>query len=104
MHFFLNEPFFTFFFFSFTESQNGREEENSSRNCHFSIQERRQKMVLWYSTHQIVWSMSGVYSLLATLITTYLIYNHLRNWTEPRFQKPIVRILLMVPVCNFLFH
>lgn len=51
-----------------------------------------------YATHQIVWSMAGVFSVLASILTFYLIYGHLRNYTAPRFQKPIVRILLMIPV------
>src|SRR3989338_9464187 len=35
---------------------------------------------------------------VSTYLSLYLIYKHLRNYTKPALQKPIVRILGMVPV------
>merc|ERR1712137_776540 len=62
-------------------------------------QHRKRTMGLdWYSTHQTIWAMSGVYAGMACIISFYLVFQHLRHFTEPRFQKPIVRIILMIPV------
>lgn len=52
----------------------------------------------WYSLHETIWAMSGTYALLACIVSIVLAYQHLRNFTAPRLQKPIVRIILMVPV------
>lgn len=41
---------------------------------------------------------AGCLALIAIGSSLFLIYKHLRNYTEPRFQKPIIRILFMVPV------
>ena len=46
------------------------------------------------------WLIAGLFSFLACLVSFYLVYKHLRNYTAPAVQKYIVRILLMVPVCN----
>ena len=51
-----------------------------------------------FQPHQVVFSFCLVFVVLSVMMAVYLIYNHLRHFTEPRFQKPIVRILLMVPV------
>ncbi|EGC30239.1 hypothetical protein DICPUDRAFT_50859 [Dictyostelium purpureum] len=45
-----------------------------------------------------MWIVAGVCSGVATLLSFYLIYKHLRNYTDPELQKYIVRILLMVPI------
>merc|ERR1712137_151014 len=52
----------------------------------------------WYSLHQTIWSMSGTYAFLACVVSFTLCFMHLRHFTEPRFQKPIVRIILMIPI------
>jgi len=44
------------------------------------------------------WQLAGVFSLLAVIVSFHLIYKHLRNYTSPALQKPIVRILIMVPI------
>jgi len=48
--------------------------------------------------HYIVWAIGGGCSLLACMITAYLVYKHLRNYTKPGLQRYIVRILYMAPV------
>ena len=45
--------------------------------------------------------VAGCFSVVAIVSSLFLIYKHLRNYTEPRFQKPIIRILFMVPVRSF---
>jgi len=52
----------------------------------------------WYSLHQTIWAMSGTYAFLACVISFTLAFQHLRHFTEPRFQKPIVRIIMMIPI------
>lgn len=51
-----------------------------------------------FQPHQVVFTFCVVFVVLSVSMAVYLIYNHLRHFTEPRFQKPIVRILLMVPI------
>jgi len=46
----------------------------------------------------IVFTVSGAFALAASLSSMYLIYKHLRNWTQPREQRLIVRLMLMVPI------
>jgi hypothetical protein len=46
----------------------------------------------------IVFSVSGTFALLSLMITVALVFRHLKHWYEPEGQKPIVRILLMVPI------
>ncbi|EFA83883.1 transmembrane protein 184C [Heterostelium album PN500] len=45
-----------------------------------------------------IWAVAGTCSLLATFLSFYLIYKHLRNYTCGDLQKYIIRILIMVPV------
>lgn len=42
--------------------------------------------------------IAAVFAVAATVITLYLAVQHLRNYTEPHLQRPIVRILLIVPI------
>ena len=42
--------------------------------------------------------LAGIASTMSVLLSIYLIYKHLRNYTNPRLQQCIVRILLMVPI------
>lgn len=56
-------------------------------------------MVLGNSTATVASiSLAGVTSILAILLTLFLIYRHLKHWANPVAQTYIVRILLMVPV------
>eukprot|EP00164_Ancoracysta_twista_P001171 GFYU01001541.1.p1 GENE.GFYU01001541.1~~GFYU01001541.1.p1 ORF type:complete len:352 (+),score=25.94 GFYU01001541.1:194-1249(+) len=43
------------------------------------------------------WLVAGIFALLSIFVSAHLIYMHLMNYTQPRFQKYIVRIILMVP-------
>ncbi|GAM28301.1 hypothetical protein SAMD00019534_114770, partial [Acytostelium subglobosum LB1] len=45
-----------------------------------------------------MWIVAGVASLLSILLSFYLIYKHLRNYTCGELQKYIIRILIMVPI------
>jgi hypothetical protein len=42
--------------------------------------------------------VAGVCALGAVIIALVHIYNHLRNYTEPTYQRYTVRIIFMVPV------
>ncbi|KAI8823482.1 organic solute transporter Ostalpha-domain-containing protein [Fimicolochytrium jonesii] len=44
------------------------------------------------------WLIAFICALLATLITFYSIFTHLRRWVRPSEQKHVVRILLLVPI------
>jgi hypothetical protein len=49
-------------------------------------------------TWEKVWFVAGLCTALSTLLSLYLVYKHLRNYTQPKLQRHIVRILLMVPI------
>eukprot|EP01118_Nematostelium_gracile_P010855 TRINITY_DN3797_c0_g1_i1.p1 TRINITY_DN3797_c0_g1~~TRINITY_DN3797_c0_g1_i1.p1 ORF type:complete len:364 (+),score=58.92 TRINITY_DN3797_c0_g1_i1:3-1094(+) len=44
------------------------------------------------------WIVAGTCAVWATLISFHLIYKHFRNYTRPELQRPIIRIILMVPI------
>jgi len=48
--------------------------------------------------HEYAWVIAGTCALWATLISFHLIYKHVRNYTRPALQRPIIRIILMVPI------
>eukprot|EP00889_Picochlorum_renovo_P001237 jgi/Picre1/28267/NNA_003673.t1 len=48
--------------------------------------------------------LAGLCALIAALIGIFQIVQHLRNYTEPMFQRYIIRIIFLVPVyaiCSF---
>eukprot|EP01095_Lingulamoeba_sp_RSL-Kostka_P008957 TRINITY_DN3054_c3_g1_i1.p1 TRINITY_DN3054_c3_g1~~TRINITY_DN3054_c3_g1_i1.p1 ORF type:complete len:397 (+),score=122.09 TRINITY_DN3054_c3_g1_i1:61-1251(+) len=51
-----------------------------------------------FIVYDIVWVICFIFSAIAVGLSVFVIYNHLRHYTEPRYQKPIIRILLMVPI------
>ncbi len=46
--------------------------------------------------------IGGSCMVLSVLLSLYLIYKHLRNYTRPKLQRCIIRIILMVPVSDSL--
>ncbi|KZT69698.1 DUF300-domain-containing protein [Daedalea quercina L-15889] len=50
------------------------------------------------ATHDIGWIISGAFSIIALLVSFWLIWQHLSWYTNKREQRYIVRILLMVPI------
>ncbi|KAF7290762.1 hypothetical protein MIND_01317000 [Mycena indigotica] len=51
-----------------------------------------------WDAHRIGWSISGGCALITLLITCYTVWQHCRNYTVPREQRQIIRILYMPPV------
>jgi len=49
-------------------------------------------------THEIAEIIAGAFAFWSIVLSSYLVYKHFRNYTEPELQRPIVRILFMVPV------
>lgn len=45
-----------------------------------------------------LWLFAGAFALSASAVTLQFIYQHLRHYYEPNFQKFIIRLLWMVPV------
>ena len=45
-----------------------------------------------------LWLLAGAFALSASAVTLQFIYQHLRHYYEPNFQKFIIRLLWMVPV------
>jgi hypothetical protein len=48
--------------------------------------------------HQVAWVVAGIFAFGAVAMSAFMIYKHLFNYTEPRIQIFIVRIVLMIPV------
>lgn len=46
----------------------------------------------------IIFSVSGSCAFLSLVLTFFLVYRHLKHYYEPHAQRPIIRILLMVPI------
>ncbi|KAJ2781894.1 hypothetical protein H4R18_002600 [Coemansia javaensis] len=58
----------------------------------------------WYQldAHKIGWIVSGSFALAATVVSLVHLAMHLRNYTVPRQQRHIVRIILMIPVYSII--
>jgi len=48
--------------------------------------------------HEWAWIIAGIFSVFAIVISFVIIWKHLRNYNEPRVQKYIVRVVLMIPI------
>lgn len=48
--------------------------------------------------HHIGWLVAGICALLAFLVICWVVFNHLLSYASPAVQRPMVRILIMVPV------
>ncbi|MPC19806.1 Transmembrane protein 184C [Portunus trituberculatus] len=46
----------------------------------------------------IAWLIGGIFVFMAIPITLWEIVQHLINYTKPKLQKHIIRVLWMVPV------
>ncbi|KAJ2621868.1 hypothetical protein GGI26_003711 [Coemansia sp. RSA 1358] len=58
----------------------------------------------WYQfdAHKVGWIISGVFALAATIVSGLHIALHLKNYTNPRQQRLIVRIILMIPIYSII--
>jgi len=50
------------------------------------------------TVQHIGWIIAFVFVVLACIISFRLIWQHLKNYTEPNLQRPIVRIIFIVPI------
>jgi hypothetical protein len=53
---------------------------------------------MWLPVLQIIWIVGGVCAFIALVISSWVILNHLVNYTTPSIQRPMVRLLIMVPI------
>ncbi|KAJ1920141.1 hypothetical protein H4219_001514 [Mycoemilia scoparia] len=51
-----------------------------------------------FSWHKVGWLVSGLCALVATIISVYLMAQHLRNYRVPNEQRYIIRIILLIPI------
>jgi len=49
-------------------------------------------------THHYAWFISGLFALIATIMSLRLMYRHYQNYTKPYYQRQIIRIIMMVPI------
>ncbi|KAI8322012.1 DUF300-domain-containing protein, partial [Martensiomyces pterosporus] len=55
-----------------------------------------------FDAHKVGWIIAGVFALAATIISVIHIVSHLKNYTVPRQQRQIVRIILMIPIYSII--
>ncbi|KIL66240.1 hypothetical protein M378DRAFT_75551 [Amanita muscaria Koide BX008] len=55
-----------------------------------------------WDAHRIGWTVAGVFTLLTMLVSGLSILAHCRNYTVPRQQRQIIRILFMPPIYAFI--
>jgi len=48
--------------------------------------------------HQAAWIIGGIFAGMSCCISFFLIFKHLRHYSEPKVQRYMVRIILLVPV------
>ncbi|KAI0206231.1 organic solute transporter Ostalpha-domain-containing protein [Astrocystis sublimbata] len=70
--------------------------------CNSTLEEMRigaeEKLVGNFTFHQLALIIAGGSTIIAYLVSFYLIWQHALNYTKPREQKHIIRILFMVPI------
>ncbi|KAL1796766.1 hypothetical protein ACET3X_005306 [Alternaria dauci] len=50
------------------------------------------------TAHELLITIATASSIIAISLSFYLVYRHLTNYTQPKLQKLIIRIVLMVPI------
>ncbi|KAJ1832003.1 hypothetical protein LPJ63_003855 [Coemansia sp. RSA 2711] len=55
-----------------------------------------------FDAHKVGWIIAGVFALVATIISGLHVAAHLKNYTIPRQQRHIVRIILMIPIYSII--
>lgn len=55
-------------------------------------------MLFGIRDHIIAYYIGGICTALSVLLSSFLIYKHRQNWTNPRQQQLIIYIILMVPL------
>ncbi|CAN9237650.1 unnamed protein product [Alternaria alternata] len=50
------------------------------------------------TAHELLITIATASSIIAISLSLYLVYRHLTNYTQPKLQKLIIRIVLMVPI------
>ncbi|ORY65226.1 organic solute transporter Ostalpha-domain-containing protein [Pseudomassariella vexata] len=70
--------------------------------CNSTLEELRigseEKIAGDLTFHQLALLIGGVSAAIAILLSFYLMWRHASNYTKPREQKHIIRILFMIPV------
>ncbi|KAJ2721363.1 hypothetical protein GGI07_004033 [Coemansia sp. Benny D115] len=72
--------------------------QSGSEDCWLVIEGSDDLAWYQFNAHKVGWIISGVFALVATIISAVHICKHLRNYTVPRQQRHIVRIILIIPV------
>jgi hypothetical protein len=48
--------------------------------------------------HHLAWIIAAFFTLISLVGSVWLVYKHLKHWSEPMIQRHIVRIILMIPI------
>ncbi|KAI0866536.1 organic solute transporter Ostalpha-domain-containing protein [Xylaria cubensis] len=70
--------------------------------CNSTLEDMRigseEKLAGNFTFHQLALIIAGGSTIVAYIVSFYLIWQHALNYTKPREQKHIIRILFMVPI------
>ncbi|KAF8483336.1 organic solute transporter Ostalpha-domain-containing protein [Russula ochroleuca] len=55
-----------------------------------------------FQAHDVGWLITGVFTIVATVVSFWLINKHLQWYTNKREQRYIIRLLLMVPIYSWI--
>ncbi|KAJ8130316.1 hypothetical protein O1611_g3315 [Lasiodiplodia mahajangana] len=70
--------------------------------CNSTLEDMRigseEKLVGNFTFHQLALIIAGGSTIISYIVSFYLIWQHALNYTKPREQKHIIRILFMVPI------
>ena len=69
---------------------------NSTTNSTFPEDENELEGVVYLPQLWIL--LAFIASLIAAIISLFNVYKHLINYSRPEFQKPLIRIILIVPI------
>lgn len=65
---------------------------------------REQPLAIGLTFHQLGLIICVVFSIYASLATLFLIVKHGLNYTQPREQRQIIRILFMIPIYSWISY
>lgn len=77
---------------------------NDSTTTGFIGNSTQNQFIIGSELHHIALIISAIFGFFSCLISFWIIFNHLTHYTEPKLQKYIVRIILMIPVFSLFFY
>ncbi len=80
--------------------KNKKKAEQKSLFCCCCRHTKEEKMLL--QVEHWAWILAGICSFLSLVVVSWVVFNHLVHYVSPPVQRPMVRILILVPVRTLL--